>query len=50
VYDGASPILDYSVSFRLLGAAEYQLYSSGLTSRDDILTGLTIGSSYEVVV
>lgn len=49
-YDGASPILDYSVSFRLSGATAYQVYASGLTSKDNILTGLTVGSTYEVVV
>ena len=50
VYDGASPVIDYQVSYAEVSSESYIIWSSGLLVRTDIVTGLTPGTTYKFTV
>lgn len=50
VYDGASPVIDYEVSFKQTAASDYAIHSSSYLNKYIIITGLTPGVSYDFVV
>jgi len=50
VYDGASSVIDYEVSFKETAAADYAIHSTGYLNKFIIITGLTPGVSYDFVV
>jgi hypothetical protein len=50
VYDGASPIIDYQISYTTTGSNTYNIFASNLLERTKIVTGLTPGQSYDFVV
>jgi len=49
-YDGASPIIDYQVSFCEASNNVYTVYASGVTSRSSKVAGLSPGTTYKFVV
>lgn len=49
-YNGANSIIDYQVSFKVLGDADYQIFSTDQTTREETITGLTPGVQYQFVV
>jgi hypothetical protein len=47
VYDGATSVIDYDVSFKLSTDSAYTIYSSGVLEKTEIITGLQPGSAYD---
>jgi hypothetical protein len=46
-YDGSSEVIDYQLSYTTDGSDTWTVWASGLTSRTDIVTGLTPGQLYK---
>jgi hypothetical protein len=49
-YNGGSPVIDYKVSFKEINAASYSVFSDGQTTTSAIVTSLTPGLTYRIVV
>lgn len=49
-YNGASPVIDYQVSFTEVSANSLQVFSSGLLVTAETVTGLTPGLTYRFAV
>lgn len=49
-YNGASPVIDYQVSYKAEGETDYSIYMSGITTTDLTVTSLTPGVIYTFVV
>ena len=45
-YDGASPVIDYQVSYAVQSGS-FAVYSSNVVEANEIVTGLTPGQTYE---
>lgn len=50
LYDGASSVLDYELSYKLSTDNDWIIWAPSLIVRTDIITGLTAGSSYSFIV
>lgn len=49
-FDGASALLDYQVSYKEESSSDYIVYSTGVTSTQETVTGLNQGVTYNFVV
>ena len=49
-FDGASALLDYQVSYKEDSSSDYTVFSTGVTSTQETVTGLTQGITYNFVV
>jgi hypothetical protein len=49
-YDGASPVIDYTVSYTEESANTYQVFASGVANPVIVVNGLTPGETYKFVV
>lgn len=49
-YDGATPVIDYELSYAEQSDSEYTVFAPSLTSRIDIIPSLTPGKTYKFIV
>lgn len=49
-YDGASPVIDYQLSYAEVTSDTYIVWSTGLLDQTDIVFGLTPGVTYKFLV
>jgi len=49
-YDGASPVIDYQVSYAEASSSTWIIFASGILEKSEIVTGLTPGVTYKFVV
>lgn len=50
LYDGASPVLDYQVSYKEVSSSTYIIFASNIIEKTEIVTSLTPGLQYNFVV
>lgn len=46
VYDGAAAVLSYQLWYKLASGSDWNIYSTSLLTKSDIVYGLTAGESY----
>ena len=49
-YNGGAPVIDYQVSFTEVATNSYTVFSDGLLTTSETVTGLTPGVTYRFVV
>ncbi len=49
-YNGGSPVIDYQVSYSVNSSSSYEVYSDSFTPTSITITGLTPGTTYNIVV
>ena len=49
-YNGGTPVIDYQVSFTEVATNSYTVFSNGLSTTSETVTGLTPGVAYRFVV
>ena len=49
-YDGASPVIDYQVSYAEASSSTFTIFASNILEKSEIVTGLTAGVTYKFVV
>ena len=49
-YNGGSPVIDYQVSYSEVSSISYTVFSSGVLTTTETVTGLTPGVTYRFVV
>jgi len=50
VYDGGSPVIDYSVSYAEESSSTFTVFASGILTTSETVTGLTPGVTYKFFV
>lgn len=49
-YNGGSPIIDYKILFREIGAQSFNVFSDTTAQQSETVTGLTPGRTYDFQV
>jgi hypothetical protein len=49
-YNGASPVIDYQVSYTESTSTTYTIFSNSITTKSTTVTGLTAGKTYKFIV
>jgi hypothetical protein len=50
VNNGGVPIIDYRINIREQGTQDYNMHASGVTDKSFTLTGLSLGTTYEITI